>query len=171
MRGLLAVCLSLLAALSCAHAQDQESKLLDRLLKPDMALQNSEQNKKFVADHASIRKQATVGTFYIQKKSNSKSFYGIRNFFARQFGSQTYRDQRSASGISAHQPIENSRPAYASQNARDPHDAHQSDKRVASRSYADNRPFLDQGKSQKSLTRTNRPLTIDEVRELLNKNK
>jgi hypothetical protein len=168
---LLAVCLSLLAALFCARAQDQESKLVDRLLKPDMTLQNSEQNKKFVADRTSVSKQATVGTFYVQKKSNSKSFSGIRNFFARQFGSHTYRDQRSASGISAHRPIGNSHPAYATQTARGSRDAPQSEKKVASRSYADNRPFLDQGKSQKSLTRTNRPMTIDEVRELLNKNK
>ena len=171
MRRSPAVCLSLLAALSCAHAQDQERKLVDRLLKPDMTLQNSVQNKKFVADRTSINKGASVGTFYVQKKSNSKSFYGIRNFFARQFRSHAYRDQRSAAGISAHQPIGSSRPPYANQTARDPRDAPQSDKRVASRSYADNRPFLDQGKSQKSLTKTNRPMTIDEVRELLNKNK
>ena len=32
-------------------------------------------------------------------------------------------------------------------------------------------PFLGQGKSQKALHAQDRPLTIDEVRELLNKNK
>jgi hypothetical protein len=171
MPRLLAVCLSLLAALLCARAQDQESKLVDRLLKPDMTLQNSEQNKKFVADRTSVSKQATVGTFYVQKKSDSKSFSGTRDFSTRRFDSQSYPGQRSASGISAQQPIGNSHPVYATQTARGPRDVAQSDKKVASRSYADNRPFLDQGKSQKSLTRKNRPLTIDEVRELLNKNK
>ncbi|PYJ47355.1 MAG: hypothetical protein DME50_01895 [Verrucomicrobia bacterium] len=171
MRKSLAACLLLLAALSCARAQDQERKLLDRLLKPNMTLQSSEQSKKFVADRTSISKQATVGAFYVQKKSNSKSFSGIRDFFARQFDSQPYPGQRTASGISAHQPVGDSRPTYASQTARGPRDARQSDKKVASHSYADNRTFLDQGKSQKSLTRKNRPLTIDEVRELLNKNK
>jgi opacity protein-like surface antigen len=170
-RSLFAASLSLLAALSCARAQDQESKLIDRLLKPDMTLQSSAQNKKFVADRTSISKQATVGTFYVQKRSNSKSFYGMRDFFTRQFVSHSYSGQRTASGISSHQPIGNSRPAYAAQSARGPRDAFESEKKVASRSYADNRPFLDQGKSQKSLTRKNKPLTIDEVRELLNKNK
>ena len=52
-----------------------------------------------------------------------------------------------------------------------PRDLPQSDKKVPSRAYAENRPFLDQGKSQKSLNRQNAPLTIDQVRELLNKNK
>lgn len=171
MRKLFAASLSLLAALSCARAQDQESKLVDRLLKPDMTLQNFAQNKKFVADRTSINKQATVGTFYVQKRSNSKNFYGTRDFSTGQFNSHSYPGQRSASGISSHQPIGNSRPAYATQPARGPRDTSESEKKVASHSYADNRPFLDQGKSQKSLTRKNKPLTIDEVRELLNKNK
>ena len=171
MRRLLAACLSLFAALSSAQAQDQESKLVDRLLKPDMTLQNSVQNKKFLVDRTSINKQATVGTFYIQKKSNSKSFSQTREFSARQFDSQPFRGQRSASGISTKQAIGNSQSAYAAGSARGVRGAPQSDKKVGSRSYADNRPFLDQGKSQKWLTRKNRPLTIDEVRELLNKNK
>jgi hypothetical protein len=55
--------------------------------------------------------------------------------------------------------------------ARGTRNAPQSDKKAASREYSENRPFLDQGKSQKSLNRQNAPLTIDQVRELLNKNK
>ena len=64
-----------------------------------------------------------------------------------------------------------SRSAYANQTARGTRDAPQSDKKVAVRTYAENRPFLEEGKSQKSLNRQNAPLTIDQVRELLNKNK
>jgi hypothetical protein len=165
------LCVSLLAALPCVRAQDQESKLVDRLLRPDMTLGNSAQNKKFIADRTSINKQATVGAFYVQKKSDSKSFSGTREFSARQFDSQPFRGQRSASGISSQQAVANSQPAYATQTARGLHDAPQADKKVVSRSYAENRPFLDKGKSQKSLTRKNKPLTIEEVRELLNKNK
>ena len=40
-----------------------------------------------------------------------------------------------------------------------------------SHSFAGNRPFLGQGKSQKALSAQDRPLTIEQVRELLNKNK
>ncbi len=136
-----------------------------------MTLGNAAQNKKFIADRTSINKQATVGTFYVQKKSDSKNFTGTRDFSARQFDSQPFRGQHSASGISSQQALGNSRAAYATQTARGLRNAPQSDKKVASRSYAENRPFLDKGKSQKALTRKNKPLTIEEVRELLNKNK
>jgi hypothetical protein len=166
-----AACIVVLVALSCVHAQEQESKLVDRLLRPDTTLRNDAQNKQFSADGASINKKATVGTFYLQKKSNSKSFAGTRDFSARQFNSQSFDGTRSASGISSQQAIGNSRPGYATRAARGPRDAPQSDKKVASRSYAENRPFLEQGKSQKSLNRQNSPLTIEQVRELLNKNK
>jgi hypothetical protein len=155
----------------CVQAQDQESKLVDRLLRPDMTLRNKAQNKQFIADGASINKKATVGTFYVRKKSNSKSFTGTRDFSAQQFNAQSFQGTRTASEISSQQAIGNSRPAYATRTARGVRDAAQSDKKVASRSYAENRPFLDQGKSQKSLNRQNAPLTIEQVRELLNKNK
>jgi len=167
----LAAGLLVLFALACVRAQDQESKLVDRLLRPDTALRNNAQNKKFIADGASINKKATVGTFYVQEKSNSKSFSGTRDFSARQFNSQSFHGTRSASGISSQQAVGDSRPAYATRTTRDVRDAPQSDKKVASRSYAGNRAFLDQGKSQKALNRQNPPLTIEQVRELLNKNK
>jgi len=167
----LATCLLVLVALSYVRAQDQESKLVDRLLRPDMTLGNNAQNKKFIADRASINKKATVGAFYVQEKSNSKKFSGTRDFSARQFNSQPFHSTRSASGVSSQQAVGDSRPAYATRTARDVGGAPQSDKKIASRSYAGNRPFLDQGKSQKSLNRQNPPLTIEQVRELLNKNK
>jgi hypothetical protein len=166
-----AACLGVLVTFSCIHAQDQESKLVDRLLRPDTTLRNDAQNKKFSADGRSINKKASVGTFYVQKKSNAKSFAGTRDFSAQQFNSQSFSGTRRAAGIPSQQAIGNSRSAYTTRTARGPRDAPQSDKKVASRSYEDNRPFLDQGKSQKSLNRKNAPLTIEQVRELLNKNK
>ncbi len=162
--------LVLLVAFSFARAQDQESKLVQRLLRPDMTLQNTTQNKKFIADGASINKKATVGTFYFQEKSNSRSFSNTREFSARQFNSGAFQGTRAASGISSQQPIGNSQPSYSTRTAR-VRDAHDADKAATSRAFAGNRPFLDQGKSQKALNRKNAPLTIEQVRELLNKNK
>lgn len=167
----LAVFVSLVTALSCLRAQEQERKLVDRLLRPDMTLQNSEQKKKFIADGTSINKKASVGTFYVEKKFNSKTFSGTREFSAQQFNSRSFHGSRSAFENSSQQPVGNSRLAYPTQTARGPRNVPQSDKKIASRAYAENRPFLDQGKSQKSLNRQNAPLTIDQVRELLNKNK
>lgn len=162
--------LLLLIAFSFARAQDQESKLVERLLKPDMSLQNTAQNKKFIADGVSINKKTTVGTFYFQEKSNSRSFSNTREFSVRQFNSGSFQGTRAASGISSQQPIGNSQPSYSTRTARI-RDAHDADKAATSRAFAGNRPFLGQGKSQKALDRKNAPLTIDQVRDLLNKNK
>ena len=171
MGKLLTIPVLLLAAASCLRAQDQERKLVDRLLRPDMTLQSNEQKKKFIADGTSINKKASVGTFYVEKKPNSKTFSRAPGFLTRQFNSRPYHGNRSAFENSSQQTVGNSRSAYPTQTAHGPHDAPQSDKKVTSRTYAQNRPFLDQGKSQKSLNRQNAPLTIDQVRELLNKNK
>ena len=172
MRRPVPVWIFLLVSLSCAFAQDQERKLVDRLLKPDMTLQNDAQNKKFIADASSpINKGAKAGTFYLHQKPRSKSFSGTRNFSTTEFNSHTYHDGRSAYEVSSQQTMTNSRSAYANQSARGVRNVPQSGKKVASRAYAGNRPFLDEGKSQKSLNRQNAPLTIDQVRELLNKNK
>jgi hypothetical protein len=171
-RNLGGVGVLLLAVLCSASAQDQEKKLVDRLLKPDMTLQNDAQNKKFTGDgSASINKRANVGTFYVHQKPRSKNFSGTRDYSTKQFYSQTYRGGRTAYEASSQQTLANSKPTFATQTARGVRDAPQSGKKVASRGYAGTRPFLDEGKSQKSLNRQNEPLTIEQVRELLNKNK
>jgi len=167
---LLTISVLLLAAGSCLRAQDQEQKLVDRLLRPDMTLQSSEQKKKFSADGTSINKKANVGAFYVEKKPKAKTFSKQGEFSTRQFNSQPFHGNRSVFGNSSQQAVGNSR-AYPTQPAHGPRNVPQSDKKVAGRAYAENRPFLDQGKSQKSLNRQNAPLTIDQVRELLNKNK
>jgi len=162
----------IVAALSCVRAQEQETKLVDRLLRPDMELKNDAQHKKFWADgRASINKRATVGTFYAKKKPNQKSYSATGQFSTPQYNSQAFHSERSPFNTSSQQTMGNSRFAYGNQTARGAHDTPQSDKKVAVRAYADNRPFLEEGKSQKSLNRQNPPLTIEQVRELLNKNK
>ena len=166
-----AIWLLVLAVLPCVRGQDQERKLIDRLLKPEMTLQNDAQHKKFVSDGASMNKRATVGTFYVQKKSNQKNFSGTGQFSTQDFNSQSFHSKRGAFNVPSQQATGNSRPAYANQSAGGVHDASQSGKKIPVRAYAENRPFLDEGKSQKSLNRQNAPLTIEQVRELLNKNK
>ncbi|HEY6153105.1 MAG TPA: hypothetical protein VIW07_05135 [Candidatus Udaeobacter sp.] len=145
---------------------------MDRLLKPDMTLQNDAQNKKFVGDgSASVNKRAHVAAFFVHQKPSSKSFSGTRDFSTTQFYSQTYHGKRTAYEVSSQQTLANSKATYASQTARGVHDASQSGKKVGSHAYGGNRPFLGQGTNQKSLNKKNEPLTIEQVRELLNKNK
>ena len=113
----------------------------------------------------------TLELFLSTKNRSSKSFSGAKDFSTTQFYSQTYRGGHTAHEVSSQQTVGNSKAAYANQTARGVHDASQSGKKVASRAYGGNRPFLDQGTNQKSLNRKNEPLTIEQVRELLNKNK
>jgi len=158
--------------LPAARAQDQESKLVDRLLKPDMSLQNTAQKKKFVADGVSVDRRATVGTFYIQRKSNSKDFSGTRDFSAWQFNSQSYRGANNAANTSPQKQITNSNRSIATATSRGIRDAPEEGRKARdSRNFARERPFLGRGKSQKSLDRQNPPMSIEQVRELLNKNK
>jgi hypothetical protein len=167
-----AVWFLLAAALCCVHAQDQEKKLLDRLLKPDMTLQNDAQNKKFSGDGlVSINKRANIGTFFVHQKPSSKNYSGARDFSTTQFYSQTYHGGRTAHEVSSQQTLANSKAAYGSKTARGVRNAPQSAKKVASHAYGGNRPFLGEGTNQKSLNRKTEPLTIEQVRELLNKNK
>src|SRR5262245_17763842 len=99
-----AICILLSAAVCCVRGQDQEKKLVDRLLKPDMTLQNDAQNKKFTGDgSASINKRASIGTFYVHQKPRSKSFSGTRDFSTTQFYSQTYHGKRTAYEVSTQQ--------------------------------------------------------------------
>ena len=172
MRTSFAAWFLLTAALCCVHAQDQEKKLVDRLLKPDMALQNDAQNKKFSGDgSASINKRANLGTFFIHQKPSSKNYSGTHDFSTTQFYSQTYRGGRTAYEVPSQQTLANSKAAYGSQTAPGVRDAPQSGKKVAAHAYGGNRPFLNEGTNQKSLNRKTEPLTIEQVRELLNKNK
>jgi hypothetical protein len=168
----LAIILGLVLWLPVARGQDQESKLVDRLLKPDMTLQNTAQKKKFVADGVSVDKRATVGTFYVQRKSNSKNFSETRDFSAWQFNSQSFRGAENGANISSQRQITNSNRSVATPSSRGVRGAYEEGRKSnGRRTFAGERPFLDRGKSQKSLDRQNQPMTIEQVRELLNKNK
>ena len=130
MRWLL-VLICLTTATSLARGQEQENKLVDRLLRPDMTLGNSAQNKKFAAvEGTSVDRKFVAKSFYAGEETSPKRFGGLRDFFARTFGGRKF-----------------------------------------SRSDTGSRPFLGQGTRQKILSQQDKPLSIDEVRELLNRNK
>jgi hypothetical protein len=159
-----------LLILSPVRAQDQERKLVDRLLKPDMSLQNTQQNKKFTADKTLVDKRAHVSAFYLQKKSNDKDFRGAREFSAQAFSDQSSNSaQTKTANISSRTLPPDTR--YTTPAAKQLNQVHDASKTRKTNRFGGNRPFLDQGKSQKSLSRKNPPLTIEQVRELLNKNK
>src|SRR5204862_7396084 len=64
---------TLFIGISTALAQEQERRLMDRLLKPDASLANPAQNKKFSGNHAtSFDKTARTHNFYSSRKSPAK---------------------------------------------------------------------------------------------------
>ena len=168
-RKLLATCL-LMICVSPVSAQEQERKLVDRLLRPDTTLQDSAQNKKFVADRTLVDKRAHVSTFYLQKKAGDKNFSATHDFSTQPFNGQSSNAaQGKTANISSRTAVPNSR--YTTSSAKRLDQVHDANKRTNTNDFSGKRPFLGQGKSQKSLRRENPPLTIEQVRELLNKNK
>jgi hypothetical protein len=167
-----AILLSLVVSVSVARGQEQEHKLSQRLLEPNMELQNDAQGKKFAADHGGpMNKQARVGAFYVQKKKSTKPFTATRDIATGEFRSSNFRGAKEAASAKPGREIVNAHRNVATGNVRDVRPVRDSTKIVDSREYSGKRTFLERGKSQKSLDRQNPPLTIDQVRELLNKNK
>jgi hypothetical protein len=156
-------------AVPLARGQEQEGKLVDRLLRPNTALKNSAQNKKFVADRRSIDKKASVRNFQVKKRSNSKEFSDTRDYSSWEFNARSFRQaQRKANSTSENQMV-NSRRKYSTEKSVELRSTFDAERKSPDRKYAGNRPFLDKGKSQKALSQHDTPLTIDQVQELLNK--
>jgi len=143
---------------------------MDRLLRPDMKMQNPAQSKHFTAGGNQVDKQAVTPTFHYQEKSNTRAFHGTREIGATNFSTGHFRN---GDGI-----------AYVSKNARftktasvgsksftGASGAMENDRAMTTPNFTNTRTFLDKGKSQKALSQQSKPLTIEQVRELLNKNK
>ena len=157
--------LAVLVLATAAYAQEQERKLVDRLLTPNTRLANPDQNKKFTGGLEAPTRSAATKSFYVSEKKLSKSFVADRSATTTSFRTHDYASK--AATVPTLPPMR----VFPTKNARDISTGAYSTKKYASRDFAGNRPFLGQGKSQKSLHAQDRPLTIDEVRELLNKNK
>ena len=150
-----------------ANGQEQERKLIDRLLKPDTALANSQQNKRFSqVSSARTRSNTTSATaFYVGENKLSRNFvidrrfattsYLARNFVTKEVTAPTARASRS----------------FSTRDLPDGASKANASNRFSTREFAGERPFYARGKSQKALDAQHHSLTIEEVRELLNKNK
>ncbi|MEN3370915.1 MAG: hypothetical protein V7609_3058 [Verrucomicrobiota bacterium] len=163
--------LTLFAGVFAVSAQEQETKLVDRLLKPNTSLANPSQDKKFVAKGMSVDKSVRARRFYSQEKLLTKTFSGERAFTPKQFAARHFRSGDSAANLSTRSQLTKSDTVIPSPAAPVTRTAPDNGSTVAVAEFASNRPFLARGKSQKALNMPNPPLTIDQVRELLNKSK
>jgi hypothetical protein len=169
-RALLTSCLLAVALAASATAQEQERKLLDRLLKPDMSLQNPVQTKQYVARGSTTTKQAPTKEFYVQERKPEKSFF-TRLFGTKSFNTKSSHYENMQASLATRTRIAKADTRYQTSAYRDVQSAREADKSAAVSQFDGSRPFLIQGKSQKALSQKDQPLTIDQVRELLNKNK
>jgi len=162
----------LLAGVCPTFGQEQERKLVDRLLKPNTSLVNSAQDKKFVATGpASFDKRVPSPSFYSPEKIIEKKFAVEQAFTPRQFAARHFRAGDSAANVSTRSQLTKNDTIIRTPPAPGLRVAPESAASSAVHEFADNRPFLVQGKSQKALAAHNTPLTIEQVRELLNKSK
>jgi hypothetical protein len=150
-----------------AWAQDQERSLIDRLLRPNMDLQNEAQGKTFVANSKVV---AHRGRLVFEPTVQEKAFADTSTAATKEYRSSSFRVDSQGNPVVETRQI-NVPAQLTTSSARDLHAAYDAGLKVSSRSFADQYAFSDEGKSQKSMNRQNPPLTIDQVRELLNKNK
>jgi hypothetical protein len=154
-----------------ANAQEQERRLVDRLLQPDATLHNTAQNKKFGAKSKLVEKQGSVQSFSISQTAQTKQCADQREYSASEFAAHHFRDGELSSTMQARAERVKRYSVNDGTGTLQVRDFTDSKKKIASTEFAGERPFLEQGKSQKSLSQHDTPLTIEQVRELLNKNK
>ena len=171
MRLLIATALVLLPLRSRLSAQVQEQKLLDRLLKPNTALQNDAQSKQFVPRGQTNTKTASTKSFFFARRSPEKQFQGGRNVTPQAFQTSSSRFSQKQADLSTRNKIPKAEKAYPMTAYADTGAATDAEKVMPTAGFAGNRKFEGRGKSQKSLSAQDHSMTIDEVRELLNKNK
>ena len=171
MRFVIAFAVWLCMGVAISMAQEQEGKLMDRLLRPDMSLQNAAQTKQFSTGGAAPAKAARTKTFHFAQRARTRSYTGVRNFDSAEFQTRTSPDRNRPSTIPQRQAPETASRFTTASYSR-VHAAPDAQKTAASSAFGErHRSFLVRGKSQKALSAQDRPLTLDEVRELLNKNK
>jgi hypothetical protein len=163
--------MALLASIPATFAQEQEGKLVDRILKPNMSLVNSAQNKQFRTAGASVAKRAPSRSFDPANKSLSKPFAGERAFSAPQFAARPFQSGDVAANTSTRSAPPKTEIVYLASAADSTRVAPENGNSLTATPFPGNRPFLGRGKSQKALSARDTPLTIEQVRELLNKNK
>lgn len=163
--------IALLAGIPAMVAQEQEGKLVNRILKPNMSLVNIAQNQKFDAACNSLAKPARSKSFWTPDNSLAKSFPAQRAFPSRQFVTRHCRAEETAAYLSARSQLIKADTIHVASASEGTRVAPENRRSLPVASFAGDRPFLNQGRSQQALSARDTPLTIDQVRELLNKNK
>jgi hypothetical protein len=153
------------------HGQQQNRKLIDRLLEPDLSLMNPAQDKEFSGTRPALaEKQFAPKTFNTGEQKSAKTFVAKKHFPAKSVATKEFPVTEASANLRANvELVDASR--YQLKQSNLVRLSSEAEKSVRLREYPDTRPFLAKGTRQEILSQQDRPLTIDEVRELLNKNK
>jgi hypothetical protein len=171
-RSLILAAVVVAAVAAPARGQEQEGKLMTRLLKPDMALQNGAQTKKFKVHGSTVTSTAPTKTFHFISRIFARNFTGTAMVKPQEFHTSTSRFQRAEANVHSRNALADTGGPYRTSAYSGVTAEPDAAKAVSTAAYPeDQRAFLGRGKSQKSLSAQDHPLTLDEVRELLNKNK
>lgn len=165
----------LFLALSAAFGQQQDKKLIDRIQRPDMQLGNPLQSKSYEAATGINIKRVYYAekNFSTSQSGAVKDFSGVRSFFGIKnpwFGKLTYDAKPATLGAnSGFDPAKSYNvKSAATVPFKFPSTASQSPSQAVS-----TKSFLMQGKAsgamQQLSEKVRKEMTIDEVRELLNK--
>ena len=177
MRQILAPALiATLALPAFLGAQEQERKLIDRIQRPNTELTNPLQGKTFLGGGGVEMKEAATGrgAYAGVKSAPMKEFSGTRSFFGIKnpwFGNRVF-ETKSAS-LSGGGGLGKLDAAYPVRDAATQEFSSSEKKANLGTSEVPVRPFLDRGESQgafEQLTeKIHKEMTIDDIRELLNK--
>ncbi len=144
---------------------------MDRIMRPNMSLTDRAQNRKFTAvEGVSVDKKFETKSFEGGNEATTKSFLGLRSFLSKNFGTGKFARAEATNEAVASADRAFASTKFSTHESALIRKASTTDKSVDTRAYAGTRPFLAKGTRQQQLTTQPHPMTIEEVRDLLNKN-
>ena len=136
-----------------------------------MTLVNSAQDKKFIGQGVTVDKKFVAKSFYSGDERMAKTFSGGKGFPAKGFETKKFARAERATNTKANAGLLYANAEFVTRKSSLIRTASDEGKVAKTRDDADSRPFLAKGTRQKILSEEDKPLTIDEIRELLNKSK
>ena len=165
-----------LSFVASAHAQKQEGGLLDRIDHPDRTLAYSPADKQFGTASAAGNRQATVHAFAFSHGATLRSGDGV--FRTHGYGGKDeFRTQDYSTRVSpaSSQGFSQTDKTFGTKSVEGKEDRAANKTLITGRGEDTDsgKPFLGHGKRQEYIDdlRRQKNLTIDQVREILNKNK
>ena len=146
--------------------------MMDRMMRPNMELSNPAQHKSFTAvEGVSVDRKFQAKEFVSGRETTTQSFAGAKSFLSITFGTGQYARAEAAANYRRNAEMAFASTEFETKKSSLIHESAYAKKRVKTRDYSDNRPFLAKGSRQKQLSQQDKPLSIDQVRELLNKSR